>query len=99
MLTFFKSKILLKNLIPDNYIDIHSHLLPSIDDGALTFEDTLQLITSLQNFGTSQFITTPHIMQYVWDNTYEEIKLKEKETVLQLRKKDFNAPLKAAAEY
>ena len=99
MLTFFKSKILLKNLIPDNYIDILSHLFPSIDDGALTFEDTLQLITSLQKFGTCQFITTPHIMQYVWDNTYEEIKLKEKETVLQLLKKDFNAPLKAAAEY
>ena len=99
MLTLFKPKIILKNLIPDNYTDIHSHLLPSIDDGALTFEDTLQLITSLQKFGTCQFITTPHIMQYVWDNTYEEIKLKEKETVLQLLKKDFNAPLKAAAEY
>jgi len=99
MLTLFKSKILLKNLIPDNYIDIHSHLLPSIDDGALTFEDTLQLATSLQNFGTCQFITTPHIMKYVWDNTYDGIKLKEKETVLQLNKKDFNAPLKAAAEY
>lgn len=99
MLTLFKPKIILKNLIPDNYIDIHSHLLPSIDDGALTFEDTLQLITSLQNFGTCQFITTPHIMQYVWDNTDEGIKFKEKEIVLQLRKKDFNAPLKAAAEY
>ena len=99
MLTLFKPKIILKNLIPDNYTDIHSHLLPSIDDGALTFEDTLQLITSLQKFGTCQFITTPHIMQYVWDNTHEEIKLKEKETVLQLLKKDFNAPLKAAAEY
>ena len=70
MLTLFKPKIILKNLIPDNYTDIHSHLLPSIDDGALTFEDTLQLITSLQKFGTCQFITTPHIMQYVWDNTY-----------------------------
>ena len=99
MLTLFKPKIILKNLIPDNYTDIHSHLLPSIDDGALTFEDTLQLITSLQKFGTCQFITTPHIMQYVWDNTDKEIKLKEKETVLQLLKKDFNAPLKAAAEY
>jgi tyrosine-protein phosphatase YwqE len=99
MLSFFQSKTLLKNLIPDNYIDIHSHLLPAIDDGALTFEDTLQLTSALQNFGTCQFITTPHIIQHVWDNTLEGIKLKENKTIILLTKEDFKAPLKAAAEY
>ena len=99
MLTIFKSKTLLKDLIFDNYIDIHSHLLPAIDDGALTFKDTLQLATALKNYGTCQFITTPHIMQHVWDNTYEGIRLKEKETVILLEQSDFKTPFKTAAEY
>ena len=34
MFSFLKSKPKLKELIPDNFVDIHSHLLPGIDDGA-----------------------------------------------------------------
>ena len=63
MFTLFKSKPILKDLIPDNYIDIHSHLLPGIDDGAKTFEDSLGLIQALQKIGITQIITTPHIIQ------------------------------------
>ena len=99
MLTLFKSKTLLKNLIPDNYVDIHSHLLPQIDDGALTFDDTVWLISALHSFGTTQFITTPHIIQHVWNNTQDEIQIREKETVEELQKLDYQFPLKAAAEY
>jgi len=38
-------------------------------------------------------------MKHVWDNAFEGTKLKEKETHLQLHKKNFKTPLKAAAEY
>ena len=38
MLSFFKQKPVLKDLIPNNFVDIHSHLLPGIDDGAKTIE-------------------------------------------------------------
>jgi hypothetical protein len=37
-----KNKSVLKDLIPDNHVDIHSHLLPGID-GARTLEDSLRL--------------------------------------------------------
>ena len=30
----FKSKPSLKELIPNGFVDIHSHILPGIDDGA-----------------------------------------------------------------
>ena len=30
----FKSKPRLKELIPNGFVDIHSHILPGIDDGA-----------------------------------------------------------------
>ncbi len=99
MLSIFQSKPLLKDLIPENYVDIHSHLIPGIDDGAKTFEDTLRLTKALQSFGTSQCITTPHIIQHLWHNTYEKIKEKEVITSIELKKNKVSIPFRAAAEY
>ena len=99
MFSLFKSKPTLKDLIPDNHIDIHSHLLPGIDDGAKNFQDTLRLTKALQAIGVSEFITTPHIIQHVWDNTSDAIQSKKQETILQLEKNEIIAPFRAAAEY
>ena len=49
MFSFFKTKPLLKELLPPNYIDIHSHILPGIDDGAKTLEHTAALLSRLQS--------------------------------------------------
>jgi tyrosine-protein phosphatase YwqE len=67
-------------------VDIHSHLLPGIDDGAVTIEDTLFLIHELQKMGFKQFITTPHIYTTVWDNTKAIIQQKYNETLPALAK-------------
>ena len=90
---------MLKDLIPDNYIDIHSHLLPGIDDGAQTIEDTLYLVTELQKLGFKQFTTTPHIMKNVWDNTTSIIENKLANTIIDLKNNEIDVPFKAAAEY
>jgi protein-tyrosine phosphatase len=99
MFTLFQSKPVLKDLIPDNYIDIHSHLLPGIDDGAKTFGDSLRLTNALQGFGTTQIITTPHIIQYFWENTNDIIKVTEEVTSIELKKNNIQIPFRAAAEY
>jgi tyrosine-protein phosphatase YwqE len=99
MLSLFQSKPVLKDLIPENYIDIHSHLIPGIDDGARTFEDTLRLTQALQSFGMTQCITTPHIIEHVWDNTTEGIREKETATGIELRKHHITLPFRVAAEY
>ncbi len=99
MFSLFKSKPVLKDLIPDNHVDIHSHLLAGIDDGAQTFEGSLRLIKALQSFGVTQFITTPHIIQYVWENTHEQIIANKNNTVQELKKNNINLPFQAAAEY
>ncbi len=99
MISFFKSKPTLKDLIPNNYVDIHSHLLPGIDDGSTSFQETLLLTQSLIQIGVSQFITTPHIMENVWDNTKNDIQLLETKTVLELQQHQVTTPFKAAAEY
>lgn len=99
MFFFSKNKPVLKDLIPDNHIDIHSHLLPGIDDGAQTFEDTLQLIQSLQGFGIVEFVTTPHVIQDIWNNTKEGILSATSATIAGLESNNSTVPFRAAAEY
>ncbi len=99
MLSLFKSKPLLKDLIPENYVDIHSHLLPGIDDGAKTVQDSINLTKALHGFGASQLITTPHIMSHFWENTPEIIQETAKSTRTELQRNDLSIPFRAAAEY
>jgi len=99
MLSFFNSKPVLKDLIPEGYVDIHSHLLPGIDDGAQSLDDTQSLIKEMQKMGFEQFITTPHTSQNVWDNTKAGIEAKLNGSLEALKTKGLNVPLKAASEY
>ena len=73
MLSIFKTKPKLSELIPANYVDIHSHLLPGIDDGAKNTDESKILLQTMIDFGFSKVITTPHTMINVWDNTAETI--------------------------
>lgn len=73
MFGFYKKKKVLKDIIPNDFVDIHSHLLYGLDDGAKSIEDTKFLIQELQNIGFAQFITTPHTTPLVWENTKEGI--------------------------
>ncbi|TDS58848.1 tyrosine-protein phosphatase [Myroides indicus] len=99
MFSFFKTKPLLKHLIPQNFVDIHSHLLFGIDDGAKDKENTKELLLNLKQLGFEQAITTPHTTPLVWDNTKEQIlaKYEEVKSVLPVETKALN--LRVASEY
>lgn len=99
MISFLRSKPVLKDLIPEGHIDIHSHILPAIDDGAATIEESINLIESLRSFGVTQFIATPHIITHVWNNTHDQILAKATSTLLEFEKRQKSIPLKAATEY
>jgi tyrosine-protein phosphatase YwqE len=73
LISFFKSKPKLVDLIPAGFIDIHSHLLPGIDDGAKSIEDTSEMLLQLKSIGFEKCITTPHSLPGVWENTKEGI--------------------------
>jgi len=49
--------------------DMHSHLLPGIDDGSPDTATSSDLKKGLEDLGYSQFITTPHIMWDMYKNT------------------------------
>lgn len=99
MIFFSKKKTLLKELIPDNFVDIHSHLIPGIDDGAKTVEDSLNLVNELKKIGFKQFITTPHVLPHVWNNNRTTIQQGEKVVVDASESLGEKINFSAAAEY
>ena len=52
-------------------VDMHSHLIPGVDDGAKDVADSLELINGLKELGFAHLITTPHTLQDVHPNTKE----------------------------
>lgn len=98
---FFKQKeIPLTDFFPQGFVDIHSHLLPGIDDGAKDLDESIALIEKMSSYGIKNFVTTPHILGDVYPNTPEIIKAKLKVVQKELVKRnrtDIN--IKAAAEY
>ena len=44
-----------------NYVDLHSHLLPALDDGPATFADSTALIEAAWEAGTRRMVATPHM--------------------------------------
>ncbi|MFN3405571.1 MAG: tyrosine-protein phosphatase [Cytophagaceae bacterium] len=86
-------------LCEDVLVDVHSHLLPNLDDGSESVEESLQLIGEFINLGYKKLILTPHIMGDFFRNTPEMIH--EKLELLKWRLSDngLNIQLHAAAEY
>ena len=54
-------------------IDLHCHILPGIDDGAQSIEDSIELIHAALADGITRIICTPHIQLGRFDNTIETI--------------------------
>lgn len=68
MFNFFSKKHFLIDHL-EGFIDIHNHILPGIDDGAKTVEESIELIKGFNEFGVKDFICTPHIMENYYPNT------------------------------
>jgi protein-tyrosine phosphatase len=54
--------------------DMHSHLLPGLDDGAETLAHSLDLLRELRSMGFRKLVMTPHIMGDFYKNTPESIR-------------------------
>jgi protein-tyrosine phosphatase len=79
--------------------DIHSHLLPGLDDGVQTFEEAEAIILRFQKLGYTRLITTPHIMSDFYRNTTEGILARRDQLQVWLSEKNITITLEAAAEY
>ena len=72
MFSFFQKKIYLVDHL-HGLVDIHNHILPGIDDGAETVEESIALIKGFGEFGVKNFVCTPHIMHHYYPNTQKTI--------------------------
>lgn len=80
-------------------IDLHSHLLPGIDDGAPDLKTALQLIRALHELGYRQIYTTPHVMSDFYPNGRRTILKKKEEVLNALEPLGLDLKFGAAAEY
>jgi len=99
--SFFKKKKQDKlNLkIKPLMVDIHSHLIPSIDDGSKNLDESIALIRELKSIGYQKIITTPHIMSDAYKNSasniYEGLRL----LTNRLKEEDISIVIDVGAEY
>ena len=100
MFSFFSKKKPLP-LFPFHRLetDIHSHLVPGIDDGSPDVDTSIHLIKGLQDLGFKKFITTPHVMEDLFRNNKKTIQTAF--TVLRDRLRDtgMEVNIRFAAEY
>jgi len=80
-------------------VDMHSHLIPSIDDGSKSIEESLELIKNLKEMGYKKLITTPHIMADRYKNTPEIINEGLKIIRKTLKDQHVEMEIDVAAEY
>lgn len=100
MFFFKKKEKLISDFFDSSFIDIHSHLLPGIDDGAKNIEKSIELIKTMHSYGIKNFITTPHVLGDVYPNTSTGIKIKLEEVREELKKQGISdIKFSAAAEY
>ena len=57
----------------EGYVDYHCHLLPGVDDGVKTPEETLEILKLYESLGVGQACLTPHIMEDM-PNTPDELR-------------------------
>ncbi|UKJ07088.1 tyrosine-protein phosphatase [Solitalea lacus] len=75
MLSLFKKQVATQASVPFQYpvVDLHSHLIPGIDDGSPSMDITISFLKELQKLGYKNIITTPHIMIDHYPNTKDGI--------------------------
>ena len=81
------------------HTDIHSHLLPGIDDGSPSIDVSLGLIRGMMELGYKKLITTPHIIWDMYQNTPDIINGRLDELRNAVKAEGLDITINAAAEY
>lgn len=80
-------------------IDIHSHILPGIDDGSPDVKTSVSYIKQLSELGLNKFICTPHIFKEVYPNNSKTILTALAKTKAELKAQNVKVEIAASAEY
>lgn len=79
-------------------IDIHSHILPTLDDGAQNMSDSVALLKNAYEQGVTRVIATPHIHIGVFNNPKKTIEISFNSLVNERNKLKLDLEIGYAAE-
>jgi protein-tyrosine phosphatase len=99
MISIFQKKNTQQADFSELRCDMHSHLIPGIDDGSPSISTSLQLIKGMSDLGYKKIITTPHIMWDIYKNTPEIILPGYNAVKDELKKNNLQIEFEVAAEY
>jgi len=94
LFSIFKKKPLSTPLV----VDIHSHLIPNIDDGSKSMDNSIELILALKELGYKKLITTPHTSD-MFPNTTEIILNGYQALIEELKRREIEIEIEIASEY
>lgn len=69
-------------------IDIHSHIIPKLDDGSKSMDMTLEMLKNAERDGTKEIVATPHYLLEYGEATIQEVKEYVKEINSIIKKKE-----------
>jgi tyrosine-protein phosphatase YwqE len=102
MFSFLKKKDKVSQPIFDYsviQVDMHSHVLPGIDDGASTPDESIVLIKKMMELGIKKVIATPHIMVDYYKNNSSTINAALAVLKAELQSQQIDIIVEAAAEH
>ena len=99
---FFDNLFEIKNIdgvLSDLNTDIHSHLIPGIDDGSPNMETSLECIREMHKLGFRKICLTPHFQSQKFQNDEDDVLERAEQLREELRKNDIDMELIVAGEY
>jgi tyrosine-protein phosphatase YwqE len=101
-ISFLQRSITQKSISPKSSpltVDVHAHLLPNLDNGPATIEESIGLLREMAADGIRKIITTPHIMGDFYRNNYDTIQVAKEQLVREVQKRSIPVSIEVAAEY
>lgn len=80
-------------------VDMHSHLIPGVDDGSKEMDETLAILEGMAELGYEGVITTPHVMSDFYRNSSDTLRKGADQVREALRVRGIHMPFSVAAEY
>lgn len=98
MLSFFNKKKKITDIAWLG-VDMHSHILPGIDDGSPDVATSLRFVKAFEAMGYEHIICTPHIYKELYPNDKETISAAKELLLAEMSKNNISIKLDAGAEY
>lgn len=99
MFSFFNRQKFLVDYL-EGLVDIHNHILPGIDDGSKSVDESIAIIKGFSEMGITRFIATPHIMNNYYPNDRGSITKALDQLLAEIQKENLrDVHIEAAAEH